>query len=204
MRILSLLCLAGVLASAQSIVTLQTSMGPIRFRLQEKEAPVTSKNFVDLATGKKEFTDPATKQRTKRRFYDGLTFHRVIPGFMIQGGDPKGNGSGMTDTIPGEFHPTLKFDKPGMVAMANRGGNANTSSCQFFITEAARPDLTGGYTIFGQVISGMPVVNRIARVPRDEADKPKTPVKILKVTITPAGAAPAPAKRPAAATRKTT
>ncbi len=192
--------------------TFVTTQGNITVKFFEKEAPITVKNFVDLALGRKLWTDPKTGQRVKRPLYNGLTFHRVIPGFMIQGGDPLGNGTGGTDAIPDEFHPTLKFDVPGRMAMANAG--PKTGSCQFFFTEVPTPHLTGLHTIFGQVIEGQDVVSKIARVPRGANDKPRTPVKILKVEIkregpAPASAAPAakksatPAKKTAPAAKKT-
>jgi peptidyl-prolyl cis-trans isomerase A (cyclophilin A) len=178
--------------------TITTTMGPITLRLYEKESPITVKNFVDLALGNKEFTDPETKGRVKRPLYKGLTFHRVIPGFMIQGGDPEGNGRGGTDEIPDEFHPSLTFDRPGRLAMANAG--PGTGSSQFFITEAPTPHLNGRHTIFGQVVSGQAVVEKIARVPTGENDMPRTPVKIVNVTFRrigpgeqPGGAKPKPA-----------
>jgi cyclophilin family peptidyl-prolyl cis-trans isomerase len=183
--------------------TINTSMGPITLKLYEKESPITVKNFMDLAQGKKEWTDPKTKQRVKRPLYNGLTFHRVIPGFMIQGGYPEGTGMGGTDEIPDEFSPTLTFDRPGRLAMANAG--PRTGSSQFFITEVPTPHLNGRHTIFGQVVSGQDVVTRIANTPRDPGDKPRTPVKIVSVTFRrvgpgaqPGGTAPArPRPRPA-------
>lgn len=186
--------------------TLQTTMGNITLKLFEKEAPITVKNFTDLALGRKAWTDPKTGQRVRRPLYNGLTFHRVIPGFMIQGGDPLGNGTGGTDVIPDEFHPTLKFDVPGRLAMANAG--PKTGSCQFFLTEVPTPHLNGQHTIFGQVIEGQDLIAKIARVPADGNNKPRTPVKILKVGIQregppPTGAAPA-AKKAAPTVKKAT
>ncbi|MGH9672634.1 MAG: peptidylprolyl isomerase, partial [Bryobacteraceae bacterium] len=154
----------------------------IVIKLHEKESPITVKNFTDLARGLKEWPDPKTGQRVKRPLYNGLTFHRVIPSFMIQGGDPLGNGTGGTDMIKDEFHPSLKFDGPGKLAMANAG--LGTGSSQFFITERESiAHLDGKHTIFGQVIEGQDVVNNIARVPRDANDKPRTPVRIVRVLI---------------------
>jgi peptidyl-prolyl cis-trans isomerase A (cyclophilin A) len=158
------------------------------FKLYELESPVTVRNFVDLALGRKAWTDPKTGARVRRPLYNGLTFHRVIPGFMIQGGDPLGNGTGGTDVIKDEFHPSLKFDIPGRVAMANAG--PNTGSCQFFITEAPTPHLNGKHTIFGQVVEGQELVGKIARAPRDSRDKPLTPVVMTKVTIERVGPVP--------------
>jgi peptidyl-prolyl cis-trans isomerase A (cyclophilin A) len=160
----------------------ETSLGKITVRLFEKEAPKTVANFVGLADGTKEWTDPKSRQPVKKRFYDGLIFHRVIPNFMIQGGDPLGSGMGGPGyKFEDEFSPNLKFDQPGRLAMANAGPNTNGS--QFFITEAPTPHLTNRHTIFGQVVEGQEVVNKIARVPRDGNDRPNTPVVIQKVTI---------------------
>jgi len=156
-------------------------LGRIVFKLYEAESPITVKNFVALATGRKAWLDPATRQRVTRPLYNGLTFHRVIPGFMLQGGDPMGTGVGGTDVIKDEFHPDLKFDIPGRVAMANAG--PNTGSCQFFITQVPTPHLTGKHTIFGQVVEGQALVNQIARLPRGANDKPQTPVRMTRVTI---------------------
>ncbi|HEU0122126.1 MAG TPA: peptidylprolyl isomerase [Bryobacteraceae bacterium] len=157
-------------------------MGTITFKFYEKESPVTVKNFVDLAQGRKEWLNPKTGTRVKLPLYTGLTFHRVIPDFMIQGGDPQGNGMGGTDPIIDEFHPSLRFDIPGRVAMANAG--PGTGSSQFFITEGRPEHLNGRHTIFGQVVEGQELVNRIARVPRGRGDKPDTPVRMTRVVIT--------------------
>jgi len=180
--------------------TIVTTQGTIVGKLFEKESPITVKNFVGLARGTKEWKDPKTGQLVKRPLYNGLTFHRVIPGFMIQGGDPLGNGMGGIAVIPDEFNPALTFDKPGIFAMANAG--PGTGSCQFFITVAPTQYLNGKHTIFGEVVDGMDVVQKIANVPRDSNDKPKTPVRMTKVTIERVGPPPAaaPAKpKPAAA-----
>ena len=185
--------------------TLSTSMGDITLKLFEKESPITVKNFVDLAQGRKAWTDPKTGQRVRRPLFNGLTFHRVIPGFMIQGGDPLGNGTGGTDVIEDEYHPSLKFDIPGRMAMANTG-QPRTGSCQFFITDGPTPHLNGRHTIFGQVVEGQAVVANIARVPKGAQDKPATPVVIKKVTIERVGAGapvtPAAAAAPAKAAPK--
>lgn len=162
--------------------TIETSMGKIVVQLYDKEAPKTVKNFVDLAEGKKQFTDPKTGKKDKKRFYEGLIFHRVIPDFMIQGGDPKGDGTGGPGYMfEDEISPELNFDKPGRLAMANAGPGTNGS--QFFITHKATPWLNGRHTIFGQVVEGMKVVNAIGNVPRDSRDKPLKPVVIKKVAI---------------------
>ncbi|MEJ5367340.1 MAG: peptidylprolyl isomerase [Bryobacteraceae bacterium] len=163
-------------------------LGKIVLKLYEMESPVTVRNFVDLALGRKAWTDPKTGARVRRPLYNGLTFHRVIPGFMIQGGDPLGNGTGGTDVIKDEFHPTLKFDIPGRLAMANAG--PNTGSCQFFITEVPTPHLNGKHTIFGQVVEGQELVGKIARVPRNANDKPLTPVVMTRVSIERVGPVP--------------
>ncbi|RMG55710.1 MAG: peptidylprolyl isomerase [Acidobacteria bacterium] len=161
---------------------LETSLGRIKFELFPDKAPKTVENFVGLAEGTKSWTDPRTGQKVKRRFYDGLTFHRVIPHFMIQGGDPLGNGTGGPGyQFEDEFDPELKFDRPGRVAMANSGPNTNGS--QFFITVAPTPWLDHRHTIFGQVVEGQEVVEKIANVPRDARDKPLQPVVIKRVTI---------------------
>jgi len=169
-----------------------TPLGRIVFKFYEKESPVTVKNFTELALGQKEWEHPQTGEKSKKPFYNGLTFHRVIPGFMIQGGDPTGTGTGRTKEIPDEFHPDLKFDIPGRVAMANAG--PNTGSCQFFITEVPTPHLTGRHTIFGQVVEGQALVDKIARLQRGANDKPDTPVVMTRVTIARVGPGVSPAK----------
>ncbi|HYI94171.1 MAG TPA: peptidylprolyl isomerase [Bryobacteraceae bacterium] len=168
--------------------TITTSMGTIVARLFETESPKTVKNFADLAMGRKLWTDPKTGQRTKRPLYNGLTFHRVIPGFMIQGGDPLGTGTGGTDVIPDEFNPSLTFDRPGRFGMANAG--PGTGSSQFFITEVPTPHLNGLHTIFGQVVEGQDVVEKIARVPRVAGDRPTTAVRMVRVVVKREGPAP--------------
>lgn len=161
----------------------ETSMGIIVCELFEKESPKTVKNFVELAKGKKEWVDPKTGQKVKSQFYNGLIFHRVIPNFMIQGGCPIGNGQGGPGyEFEDEYNPTLKFDKPGKLAMANKGPNTNGS--QFFITEAPTPWLENRHTIFGEVIKGLDVVKKIANMPRDsKTDKPLKDVVIKKIEI---------------------
>jgi len=186
-------------------------MGNITARLFEKETPVTVRNFSALARGLKAWKDPKTGQMVRRPLYNNITFHRVIPNFMIQTGDPSGTGSGDCGfTIKDEIVPSLKFDQPGRLGMANIG-SPNTGACQFFITETAYPSLNGQYTLFGQVVEGQDVVNKIAHVPTGANDKPRTPVKLISVTIKregppPAAAAPkksaAPAKKSAAPAKK--
>src|SRR5579883_1063720 len=177
-------------------MTFQTDKGNIACKLYEKESPVTVGKMVGLAIGKLPYVDPRTHQTTRKKFFDGLTFHRVIPGFMIQGGDPLGNGTGSPEG-PGfpyqnENSPNLKFDVAGRLAMANAGPNTNGS--QFFITEAPYPSLNGGYTIWGQCDdAAVELVKQIARMPRGAADRPVQPVKINHITIVKAGS-PTPAK----------
>ena len=163
---------------------IDTSMGRLTCKLYDKQAPLTVANFIGLADGTKDWVDPISlKKMHNQPLYSGTTFHRVIPGFMIQGGDRAGNGTG----DPGyffqdEFDPALGFDAPGRLAMANSGPATNGS--QFFITEAPVPELTGKHTIFGQCDAhSVLLVASIARVERDPGDKPVTPVIINKVTI---------------------
>ena len=157
-------------------------MGNIVCRLFPEDAPKTVANFRGLATGTKPWTDPATGKLKHTRLYSGTTFHRVIPQFMIQGGDPLGTGSGDPGyKFEDEFSPNRTFDKPGILAMANSG--PNTNGCQFFITVAPTPHLNGKHTIFGEVVSGQDVADAISQVPRDADDKPLTPVKIVTIAI---------------------
>src|SRR5262249_20402531 len=160
----------------------ETSQGNIVVRLLEKEAPKTVSNFVGLAEGTKEFTNEKTGQKEKRPFYDGLIFHRVIPQFMIQGGCPQGSGMGGPGyKFADEFHPSLKHSKAGLLSMANAGPNTNGS--QFFITVAATPWLDNRHTIFGEVVEGQDVANKISNVPRDSSARPRTPVILQKLRI---------------------
>ncbi len=160
----------------------ETSEGTIVCELFAKEAPVTVKNFVELAEGTKEWKDPRTGETKKARYFDGTIFHRVIPDFMIQGGDPTGTGTGGPGyRFQDEFSSGLKFNQPGRLAMANAGPGTNGS--QFFITEVDTSFLNNKHTIFGQVSEGQEIVKKIARVPRGSNDKPKTPVVIQKLTI---------------------
>jgi peptidyl-prolyl cis-trans isomerase A (cyclophilin A) len=180
----STLVLGGLMnaEAANRVAVIETSTGTITCQLFDDKTPITVANFADLATGKKEYTDPKTGQKTKSKYYDGLTFHRVIPNFMIQGGDPLGTGTGGPGySFQDEIVQTLQFDKPGKLAMANAGPGTNGS--QFFITVAATPWLNGRHTIFGEVISGQDVVDRIANAPKDANDRPSTPIIIKKVTI---------------------
>ena len=162
---------------------LNTSEGTVVCRLFEAEAPKTVANFTELAEGKREWTHPKTRTKSSSKLYDGLIFHRVIPNFMIQGGDPAGTGMGgpgyqFEDETKNSPH---KFDKPGKLAMANAGPNTNGS--QFFITVAPTTWLTGKHTIFGEVVEGQDVVNKIANVPRNSQDKPNKDVVLQSVTI---------------------
>jgi peptidyl-prolyl cis-trans isomerase A (cyclophilin A) len=161
---------------------LDTTLGEITCRLFPDKAPLTVGNFVGLAQGTREFRDPHTRQNTKRPFFDGLIFHRVIPQFMIQGGCPLGTGTGDPGyRFADEFSPDLKFDKPGKLAMANAGPGTNGS--QFFITVAATDWLTNHHTIFGEVVKGYDVVEKISKVPRDRNDRPQTPVVMNSVKV---------------------
>ncbi len=161
---------------------METTQGTMTLQLFEKESPKTVANFVSLAEGTKEWSDPKTGKPSKKPLYDGLIFHRVIPGFMIQGGDPLGSGMGGPGyQFEDEFASGLKFDQPGRLAMANSGPNTNGS--QFFITDGLTPWLNNRHTIFGQVIEGMEIVSKIANVVRGPNDKPKTNVVIKKVKI---------------------
>jgi peptidyl-prolyl cis-trans isomerase A (cyclophilin A) len=159
-----------------------TTLGEITVELFPDKAPVTVQNFVGLANGTKEFVDPKTRERSKRAYYDGLGFHRVIPNFMIQGGCPLGTGTGGPGyNFQDEFSRDLSFDKPGRLAMANAGPGTNGS--QFFITVAPTNWLDNKHTIFGQVVKGMDVVNKIVNTPKGANDRPKTPVVMNSVKI---------------------
>jgi len=152
------------------------------FKLFEKEAPQTVANFIGLAEGTKEFADPRSGQKTKRPFFDGLTFHRVIPEFMIQGGCPLGTGTGGPGyRFADEFHPSLRHDKGGKLSMANSGPGTNGS--QFFVTVAATPWLDNRHSIFGEVVEGLDVAVKISELARDASDRPRTPVVLQKVRI---------------------
>jgi peptidyl-prolyl cis-trans isomerase A (cyclophilin A) len=162
--------------------TFKTAMGDIRVRLLPDHAPKTVENFVGLATGKKPWTDPKTREERHESLYAGTTFHRVIPDFMVQGGDPLGTGTGGPGyNFADEVSGGPSFDRPGYLAMANAGPNTNGS--QFFITTVATPWLTGKHTIFGEVVSGQDVVEAMTRVPRGPNDRPNQPVVLDDVEI---------------------
>ena len=161
----------------------ETSEGTIVCRLFEKDAPKTVANFVELSEGKREWTHPTTHKKTTDPLYHGTIFHRVIPGFMIQGGDPMGSGFGgpgyqFEDETKGSPH---RFDKAGKLAMANSGPNTNGS--QFFITVANTDWLTGKHTIFGEVVEGYEVVEKIAKVAKNRQDRPNKDVVVKSVKI---------------------
>jgi peptidyl-prolyl cis-trans isomerase A (cyclophilin A) len=164
--------------------TLQTNFGPIVVRLFPDHAPKTVRNFVGLAEGSIEWTDPATREKGQRKLYDGTVFHRVIDGFMIQGGDPLGNGTGGPGYKFGdEFHPDLQFDRPYLLAMANSGPGTNGS--QFFITVGPTPHLNRKHTIFGEVADteSQKVVSAIAQTPVGRGDRPHEDVVLQSVTF---------------------
>ncbi len=162
--------------------TFRTSEGSFRVQLFDDRAPTTVANFVGLAEGTKEWTDPASRQRVKRRFYDGLIFHRVIDGFMIQGGCPLRSGTGGPGyQFADEFGPGLQHDQAGLLSMANAGVNTNGS--QFFITLAPTPWLDNRHAIFGKVVDGMDVVQRIGKIPTGRNDRPANDVVIESVTV---------------------
>ena len=164
--------------------TFVTSMGAFTVRLMPDHAPNTVANFVALANGAKEWTDPRDGSRSTARLYDGTIFHRVIDNFMIQGGDPTGTGRGgpgfrFDDEVPADGP---RFDRPGLLAMANAG--PGTNGCQFFVTTLATDWLTGKHTIFGEVTDGYEVVEAISKVPTGAQDKPSTDVVLQRVDIT--------------------
>jgi peptidyl-prolyl cis-trans isomerase A (cyclophilin A) len=164
--------------------TLNTSAGPITIKLFPNHAPKTVQNFVELAEGSREWTDPRTGKTEAKRLYDGTIFHRVISGFMIQGGDPLGRGTGGPGYQFGdEFHPELTFNRPYLLAMANAGPGTNGS--QFFITVSPTPHLTNRHTIFGEVVDdeGRKVVDSIAETATGPNDRPREDVTIDSVTL---------------------
>ena len=163
--------------------TLKTSMGDIVILLFDDKAPKTVANFIGLASGTKEWTDPKTGEKVKRPLYNGTIFHRVIPGFMIQGGDPLGNGTGGPGyKFEDEFSPDLRHNKAGILSMANAGPNTNGS--QFFITHQPTPFLDGKHSVFGEVVKGQDVVIAIGAVSRDFRDRPIKDVVLKEIVIT--------------------
>ena len=186
---------------AQPTAVIDTTAGKLNCTLFPDKAPLGVQNFIALSKGTKDWTSPATHQKKHGvPLYDGTIFHRVIPGFMIQGGDPKGDGTGDPGyAFKNETSPDLGFDRPGRLAYANAGPGTNGS--QFFITEKPYPSLNGGYTLFGQCDdASVALVKQIAEMGRDGNDRPYRPVKINHITISGAGSSgggPA-AKRPAA------
>jgi len=159
-----------------------TTDGDFVIRLFDKEAPKTVDNFVGLAEGTKAWTDPKSGQQVTRPFYDGLVFHRVIDGFMIQGGCPLGNGMGGPGyKFADEFAPRLRHDRPGILSMANAGPNTNGS--QFFITLGPTPHLDNRHAVFGEVVEGLDVVKAIGHTKTGRQDRPVTDIAINKVTI---------------------
>jgi peptidyl-prolyl cis-trans isomerase A (cyclophilin A) len=162
--------------------TLKTTQGTVTVRLFPDHAPKTVRNFVELAEGGREWTNPVTRAKSKDKLYDGTIFHRVITGFMVQAGDPLGNGTGGPGyKFADEFHPDLAFDRPYLLAMANSGPGTNGS--QFFITTVPTQWLTGKHTIFGEVIAGADVVENISRVQTVPGDRPANDVVLQSVTI---------------------
>jgi peptidyl-prolyl cis-trans isomerase A (cyclophilin A) len=159
-----------------------TSDGSFTVRLFDEQAPRTVENFVGLAEGTKEWSDPRTNQKVRKPYYDGTIFHRVIDGFMIQGGDPLGQGIGGPGyNFADEFHPKLRHNKAGILSMANRGPNTNGG--QFFITLAPTPHLDDRHSVFGEVVEGMDVVSKIGRTATGDRDRPAKDIVIQRVTI---------------------
>jgi peptidyl-prolyl cis-trans isomerase A (cyclophilin A) len=163
--------------------TLATTRGTVKVRLFPDHAPQTVQNFTELAMGGRQWRDPETGMATTKPLYNGTIFHRVIDGFMVQGGDPLGTGTGGPGyQFRDEIHPDLQFDRPYLLAMANAGPGTNGS--QFFITVGPTPWLNGRHTIFGEVIEGAEVVDAISKVPTGRADRPQHDVVLESVTVT--------------------
>jgi peptidyl-prolyl cis-trans isomerase A (cyclophilin A) len=159
-----------------------TSEGNFTVRLYHEHAPKTVENFVGLAEGTKEWSDPRTNEKVRRPYYDGVIFHRVIDGFMIQGGDPLGQGIGGPGyTFADEFHADLRHDKAGILSMANRGPNTNGG--QFFITLGPTPHLDDRHSVFGEVVEGMDVVRKIGSTRTGERDRPVNDIVIQSINI---------------------
>jgi peptidyl-prolyl cis-trans isomerase A (cyclophilin A) len=172
-----------IAGSGQLYARFVTTMGNIVVKLEEERAPNTVKNFVGLATGTQEWKDPKTGETVKGRgYYDGTIFHRVIPGFMIQGGDRLGTGTGGPGyKFKDEFHKDLKHTGKGVLSMANAG--PNTNGAQFFITETATPHLDNRHAVFGTTVVGADLIAKITGVPRSGGDRPNTPITLEKVEI---------------------
>jgi peptidyl-prolyl cis-trans isomerase A (cyclophilin A) len=160
----------------------ETNLGNFTVELYDTKTPKTVANFVGLAEGTREWTHPKTGQKSKTPYYDGIIFHRIIPGFMIQGGDPLGQGYGGPGyQFEDEFHPELRHDRAGILSMANAGPNTNGS--QFFITLGPTPHLDRRHSVFGAVVTGMDVISKIGNVATGSNDRPVQPVVMNKVTI---------------------
>ena len=178
----------GSIVAERIFATLYTNAGPIRVELFPNHAPKAVQNFVELAEGTRQYTDPRTRQPGSGPYYDGTVFHRVIDGFMIQGGDPTGTGTGGPGyEFADEFHPELQFDRPYLLAMANAGPGTNGS--QFFVTVAATNWLNRKHTIFGEVADAesRAVVDKIATTPTGRNDRPVNDITINSITVEPAG-----------------
>lgn len=159
-----------------------TTEGEFLVRFFDEQAPATVANFVELAEGTREWRHPATGQTERRPFFDGLVFHRVIDGFVIQGGDPLGTGTGGPGyRFADEFHPALRHDRAGILSMANAGPNTNGS--QFFVTLGPTPHLDNRHSVFGEVVEGLDIVARIGKVATGRGDRPLTDVVMTRVTI---------------------
>jgi peptidyl-prolyl cis-trans isomerase A (cyclophilin A) len=159
-----------------------TNEGNFSVRLFDEQAPRTVENFVGLAEGTREWSDPRTNQKVRKPYYNGTIFHRVIDGFMIQGGDPLGQGIGGPGyNFADEFHPKLRHSKAGILSMANRGPNTNGG--QFFITLGPTPHLDDRHSVFGEVTDGMDIVSKIGKTPTGDRDRPKKDIVIQQVTI---------------------
>ncbi len=182
----------NVPGEGQLYARFHTSLGNIVVRLEEQRAPNTVKNFVGLATGTQEWTDPRTGDTKKGvPYYDGTIFHRVIPDFMIQGGDPLGRGTGGPGyKFADEFHPELRHSGPGVLSMANSGPATNGS--QFFITQRATPHLDNRHSVFGVAVAGADLVGKITSVPRGQGDRPNQDVVLKKVEVFRSPTAPTP------------
>lgn len=182
--------LAGLSGTGELRARIDTNLGTMVAKLYENEAPMTVANFVGLARGTRPFRDVKTNLWVKRPYYDGLTFHRVIKDFVIQGGDPLATGKGGPGyKFPDEFNEKLHHDKPGVLSMANNGtldrptGKPGTNGSQFFITAVPAPHLDNHHTVFGELVEGLEVVKKIASLPIDPEKKPIEPVLISKVAV---------------------